>query len=64
MTPTPPPINLGKYGKAIIALATGAIGWGTAVAASASGPITSSEWVGLATVIATALGVYSIQNAQ
>jgi hypothetical protein len=56
-------MNLGKYGKTITALATGAIGWATLVVNSASGPITAGEWIAGATALATALGVYAVSNA-
>lgn len=51
-----------KYRKTITALITGAIGWGTAVVASPSIPVTASEWLFGATVAATALGVYAVSN--
>lgn len=55
---------LGTYGKTITAVITGLIGWATLVVNSASESITSGEWIVLATVLATALGVYSISNAK
>lgn len=54
---------LSKYQKMLAALVTGAIGWGAVVVSSPSGPITSAEWLGLAVVVATALGVYAVPNA-
>ena len=54
---------MGKYAKTIAALVTGLIGWATLVVNSASGPVTSSEWIVLATTVATALGVYGTKNA-
>lgn len=51
-----------KYRKAITALVTGNIGWAAVVIASSSGPITASEWLALAVVEATALGVYAVAN--
>ncbi len=56
-------MNLGKYSKTIAALVTGVIGWGLEVVNSKSAAITSSEWIGLAIVVAVALGVYAIPNA-
>lgn len=52
----------GKYQKAITALVSGGIGWGAVVISSPSGPITASEWLGLAVVVAVALGVYAVPN--
>jgi hypothetical protein len=52
------------YGKTISALAIGLVGWGTVVVNSASAPVTAPEWIGLATVMLTALGVYSAPSAQ
>lgn len=51
-----------KYNKTITAVVTGLIGWASAVVTSDTAPITASEWVMLATVLATALGVYSVAN--
>lgn len=53
---------MGKYRKTITAVVTGGIGWAGAVVASKSGPVTASEWVMGATVLATALGVYAVPN--
>lgn len=53
---------MGRYSKTISALVTGAIGWATLVVNSASGPITSAEWIVGATALATALGVYTFAN--
>lgn len=53
---------LNRYQKAIAALVTGAIGWGAVVIASTPTEITASEWLALAVVVATALGVYSVPN--
>jgi hypothetical protein len=54
---------LGTSGKAISVLVTGAIGWATAVVASAPQSITASEWVALATVGASAVTCWIISNA-
>lgn len=54
---------LGTYGKTITAVITGIIGWATLVVNSASIDITASEWIVLATALATALGVYAVSNA-
>lgn len=53
---------LNKYRKTITAVVVGAIGWATMVVASASGPITSAEWIAGATALAVALGVYGVPN--
>ena len=55
-------ISFGKYSKTISALVTGLIGWGAAVVQSTPEAVTSSEWIMLATVVATALGVYTFSN--
>ncbi len=57
-------VNLGTYNKTITALITGLIGWGSAVVTSDTTAITAAEWIMLATVIATALGVFSIANKE
>lgn len=54
--------NLSIYRKTIAAVVIGLIGWSTAVITSEATNITASEWIGLATAIATALGVYSVVN--
>lgn len=54
---------MSKYRKTIAAVVTGLIGWATMVVASDSSSITSTEWIALATVLATALGVYGVTNA-
>lgn len=51
-----------KHRKTLTALVTGAIGWGSAVVASAPAAVTASEWIFGATVAATALGVYAVTN--
>lgn len=50
--------------KTTAALIVGLIGWATAITASDGGwsGITATGWIGLATVIATALGVFTIAN--
>ncbi len=56
-------MNLSQYKKTISAIVTGLIGWATVVTTSADAAITSGEWIMLATVLATALGVYTFTNA-
>lgn len=53
---------LNKYRKTITAVVVGGIGWATLVVQSASGPITSGEWIAGATALATALGVFAVAN--
>lgn len=53
---------LNRYRKTITALVTGGIGWATMVIQSAPVHITATEWIGLATFVAIALGVYTIPN--
>ena len=56
--------KLGPYAKTVAALVVGIIGWASAVVASDSAPITATEWIMLATVAATAIGVYSVANSE
>jgi hypothetical protein len=51
-----------NYLKTIAAVVTGVIGWATLVVNSDPSEITSSEWIVLATAVATALGVYAVPN--
>jgi hypothetical protein len=53
---------MNAYRKTIAAIVTGLIGWATAVIVSAPEAITAAEWIGLATVLAVALGVYGVPN--
>ncbi len=55
-------MNLSPYLKTITALVVALIGWATLVVNSASTDITASEWIVLATAVATALGVYAVPN--
>jgi hypothetical protein len=55
-------MNLGRYAKTVTALVVGLIGWATLVVNSAPKHITAPEWIVLATVAATALGVYTAPN--
>lgn len=55
-------VNLAPYKKTIAAVVTGLIGWSSAVVVSDPAQITAGEYVMLATVVATALGVYQITN--
>jgi hypothetical protein len=55
-------MNLGPYSKTVSALVTGLIGWGGVVVSSVSNHVTASEWLFLAVVVATALGVYAVPN--
>lgn len=53
---------MSKYSKTIAAVITGLIGWGAAVVQSMPTAITATEWIMLATIVATALGVYQVTN--
>ena len=58
-------MNLGKYQKALAALVTGIIGWaGVVIAANEGhfGHISDAQWLALAVVVATTLGVYAVPN--
>lgn len=55
-------MNLPAYRKTLTALVTGVIGWAGAVTVSAPARITAAEWIVLATVLATALGVFGMPN--
>lgn len=55
-------LNLPAYRKTIAAVVVGLIGWATVVIASPVVKITASEWLMLATGLATALGVYTVPN--
>jgi hypothetical protein len=57
-------LNLGPYAKTVTALITGLIGWFILVTTSPAAHISSQEWVALAIALATAIGVYSVGNAQ
>jgi hypothetical protein len=54
--------KLAPYRKAVAAVIVGIIGWATSVVTSDPTAITAGEWIQLATVLATALGVYQITN--
>ena len=56
-------MNIQPYLKTVSAVVTVLIGWVTAVVNSPSGPITSTEWIVLATCLVTALGVFTVPNA-
>jgi hypothetical protein len=53
---------LQNYLKTISAVVVGLIGWATLVVNSEPVDITASEWIVLATALATALGVYAVPN--
>lgn len=55
-------MNLPAYRKTITAVVTGLIGWAAVVISSEAVKISGPEWIMLATVLATALGVYSVKN--
>lgn len=53
---------LRTYKKTIASVVIGVLGWSSAVTVSDASDITASEWVGLVTVLATAVGVYQLAN--
>jgi len=55
--------KLNQYRKALTVFVTGNIGWAATVIASPAAHVTASEWLALAIVNATALGVYAVPNA-
>lgn len=55
--------NLAHYRKTITAIVVGALGWASVVITSPVTQVTAAEWLGLATAIATAVGVYTVPNA-
>ena len=55
-------MNLAPYRKTIAAVVTGLIGWATAVVVSPAAAVSAAEWIGLATVLATTVGVYQVPN--
>lgn len=48
--------------KTIAALVGGLISWAYVVNDSVTPGVTTGEWIGLAVVVATALGVYGVAN--
>lgn len=56
-------MNLGPYGKTVVAVVAGAIGFATLVVQSPPAEITAPEWITGATYLAVALGVYQVKNA-
>lgn len=55
--------RLARYRKSIAATVGGVLGWaGTAYVPD--GHVDRAEWYGLAVVLATALGVYGVENAR
>lgn len=55
-------LSLAPYRKTVAAVVTGMIGWASAVVVSDPAQITAGEYVMLATVLATAFGVYQVAN--
>jgi hypothetical protein len=53
---------MSRYNKTLAAVITGLIGWASAVVASDPTAITATEWIMLATVTASSLGVYTVAN--
>lgn len=57
-------MNLPAYRKTIAAVVTGLIGWVTVVVTSEASNVTAAEWIMLATVLATAFGVFQVPNEE
>lgn len=55
-------MSLGTYNKTTTALVSGVLGWAAVVITSARSSISASEWLGLASAVAVALGVYAVPN--
>lgn len=55
-------MNLSRYRKTITATITGLLGWAGVVITSSGAHISASEWLALATVLATAFGVFIVRN--
>ncbi len=55
-------INLGKYGKTIVALVGAGITWAGIVIHSPASAITATEWLTGAALLATSIGVYGVSN--
>lgn len=49
--------------KTVVAVVAAVVGWGQLVVQSAPGPVTSAEWMLLATGLLGAIGVYHVINA-
>lgn len=57
-------INIGgRYNKFVTAIVTAVIGWTVLVVESAPTDITSTEWITGATMLAMALGVFTVANS-
>ena len=54
--------RLAPYRKTVTAVVVSAIGWAGVVITSPVAQVTAAEWLGLATAVATTLGVYAIPN--
>lgn len=55
-------MNISRYRKFVVAVVGALIGWAGAVVLSPAAHISASEWLMLATGLATALGVFSVTN--
>lgn len=55
-------MNLHEYRKTIVAVIIGVLGWAGTVVVSEHSSVSAAEWLGLATAVATALGVYGVPN--
>ncbi len=57
-------MSFGRYQKTIAAFVTGILGWfGAVIAAHPDNfSVSNSQWLQLAAIVATALGVYAVAN--
>jgi hypothetical protein len=53
---------MSQYRKTIAAVTGALLTWGTVVTQSPSAPITAAEWIAGGILVATALGVYGVEN--
>lgn len=53
---------MSAYRKTIAAVVGAALTWGTVVTQSAPSAVTSAEWIAGGILLATAVGVYGVEN--
>lgn len=56
-------MSIGEIRKALTPIVVGGMTWATFVVNSSSKPITGNEWLYGASLLVTALGVYTVTNA-
>lgn len=54
--------NLSPYRKTVAAVVGAGLTWATVVTQSPSQPVTAAEWVAGGILLATAVGVYGVEN--